>query len=170
MGRAGELMAAVGLGDRTTHLPGELSGGEPLDILMSRPAGAASLLAGQGDIQFSDDTTTRGLAGAADARMILHADLDNDGDLDLIVSHVDLDGSAVLLRNDCNNGNHWLGLTLEGKVGVAAAIGARVILHQGERSRVYINQWTNTYLSNSDPRLLMGLGRNGQVDRIEIEE
>ncbi|MFO7671945.1 MAG: CRTAC1 family protein [Bacteroidales bacterium] len=95
-------------------------------------------------------------------------DYDNDGDLDVIVSHVDLEASPVLLRNDCNNNNHWLGLTLEGIDGAAAAIGARVILHQGERTRVYINQWTNTYLTNSDPRLLMGLGKNHLVDRIEI--
>ncbi len=95
-------------------------------------------------------------------------DYDNDGDLDVIVSHVDLEASPVLLRNDCNNNNHWLGLTLEGIDGAAAAIGARVVLHQEERTRVYINQWTNTYLSNSDPRLLMGLGKNNLVDRIEI--
>ncbi|OFY66965.1 MAG: hypothetical protein A2V64_02850, partial [Bacteroidetes bacterium RBG_13_43_22] len=38
-------------------------------------------------------------------------DYDNDGDLDIIVSHVDLKATAALLRNDGGNENHWLGLT-----------------------------------------------------------
>jgi hypothetical protein len=57
-------------------------------------------------------------------------DYDNDGDLDLVVSHVDLKARAVLLRNNCNNGNHWLGLTLEGREGPATAIGATVVVHR----------------------------------------
>lgn len=95
-------------------------------------------------------------------------DYDNDGDLDIIVSHVDLKANAVLLRNDCDNNNHWLGLTLEGRNGAASAIGATVVLHQGGKESVYINQWTSTYLSNSDPRLHIGLGKNPLIDSLEI--
>jgi len=95
-------------------------------------------------------------------------DYDNDGDLDIIVSHVDLKANAVLLRNNSNNGNHWIGLSLEGKHGPAAAIGATVVVHQGEKKSVYINQWTTTYLTNNDPRLHIGLGGNPKIDRLEI--
>lgn len=95
-------------------------------------------------------------------------DYDNDGDLDLIVSHVDLKARSVLLRNNCNNGNHWLGLSLEGRDGPASAIGATVVVHRGDNSSVFVNQWTTTYLSNSDPRLHIGLGENPTIDRIEI--
>jgi hypothetical protein len=95
-------------------------------------------------------------------------DYDNDGDLDIIVSHVDLKANAVLLRNNCNNQNHWIGLTLEGKDGPSAAIGATVVVHQGEKRSVYINQWTTTYLSNSDPRLHIGLGKIPEIDHLEI--
>lgn len=95
-------------------------------------------------------------------------DYDNDGDLDIIVSHVDLKANAVLLRNNCNNGNHWLGLTLEGRNGAATAIGATVVIYQEGDSSVYINQWTTTYLTNSDPRLHMGLGKIPVIDSLEI--
>ena len=95
-------------------------------------------------------------------------DYDNDGDLDLIVSHVDLKARSVLLRNNCNNGNHWLGLTLQGRDGPASAIGATVVVHGKNRSAVFVNQWTTTYLSNSDPRLHIGLGKNPLIDRLEI--
>ena len=95
-------------------------------------------------------------------------DYDNDGDLDLIISHVDLKARAVLLRNDCRNGNHWLGLSLEGRDGPASAIGATVVLHRGDRKAVYVNQWTSTYLSSKDPRLHMGLGQDPVIDQVEI--
>ena len=95
-------------------------------------------------------------------------DYDNDGDLDIIASHVDLKANAVLLRNDCRNKNHWLGLTLEGKDGMASSIGARVIVHSENESSVFINQWTSTYLSNHDPRLHIGLGDKDKIDQIEI--
>ena len=42
-------------------------------------------------------------------------DFNNDGNLDIIISHVDRPGTAALLQNEGGNGNHWLGLTLKGK-------------------------------------------------------
>ncbi len=95
-------------------------------------------------------------------------DYDNDGDLDIIISHVDLKANAVLLRNNCSNDNHWIGLSLEGEDGPAAAIGATVVVHQGEKKSVFINQWATTYLTNNDPRLHIGLGDNPEIDRLEI--
>jgi len=95
-------------------------------------------------------------------------DYDNDGDLDIIISHVDLKANAVLLRNNCNNNMHWLGLILEGNNGAASAIAATVVLHRGGKESIFINQWTSTYLSNSDPRLHIGLGENQMIDSLEI--
>ncbi len=95
-------------------------------------------------------------------------DYDNDGDLDIIVSHVDLIATATLLRNDGGNKNHWLGLRLKGKNGDAAAIGARVTIEYGNNKQVMINQWATSYLTNHDPRVHFGLGKNTSVDKITI--
>jgi len=96
------------------------------------------------------------------------ADFDNDGDLDIIVSHVDLQATSVLLRNDGGNRNHWLGLTLIGSKGPASAIGAKVTIQSGEHNQVVINQWATSYLSYNDPRVHIGLGSHKQVDKLEI--
>ena len=64
--------------------------------------------------------------------------------------------------------NHWLGLTLKGKDGPAAAIGAKVVITGGNKTQVMVNQWATSYLSNNDPRLHIGLGQQKQVDQIEI--
>lgn len=95
-------------------------------------------------------------------------DFDNDGNLDIIISHLDKPGTAALLRNDGGNNNHWLGLILKGKDGPASAIGAKVTITAGGKKRVMVNQWATSYLSNNDPRLHFGLGQQKKIDLLEI--
>ena len=101
-------------------------------------------------------------------RSVAAWDYDNDGDLDLIISHVDLMGNAVLLRNDGGNRNHWLGLNLKGSAGPASAIGAKIVVTTGSKKQVFINQWATSYLSFNDPRVHVGLGNFSLADLIEI--
>ena len=96
-------------------------------------------------------------------------DYDNDGDLDVIISHVDLQATPTLLRNDGGNKNHWLGVTLLGKNGLASVIGAKVTVTAGEKKQVLINQWTTGYLSNSEPRIHIGLGNERIINKLEIK-
>jgi enediyne biosynthesis protein E4 len=109
---------------------------------------------------FSTKRSGRGLA---------LSDFDNDGDVDVIISHVDLPGIPVLLRNDGGNLNHWLGITLRGKEGAASAIAAKISVSAGGKKQVFVNQWTTSYLSNNDPRVHVGLGNQKQVDLLEID-
>jgi len=95
-------------------------------------------------------------------------DYDNDGDMDIIVSHVDLQAEAALLRNDGADTNHWLGLSLIARDGPISAIGAKVTVTAGEKKMVLINQWATGYLSNHDPRLHIGLGKHKLIDMLEI--
>jgi hypothetical protein len=108
---------------------------------------------------FSSKRSGRGLA-------VL--DFDNDGDLDVIISHVDKTATASLLRNDGGNKNNWLGLTLLGKDGMGPAIGAKVTVTAGGRKQVLTNQWNTSYLSNNDPRMHIGLGQQKQIETLEI--
>ena len=95
-------------------------------------------------------------------------DFDNDGDLDVIVSHVDLEATAALLRNDGGNRNHWIGLTLIGAHGPASAVGSRVTVRTVGRTQVAVNQWATSYLSYNDPRLHFGLAGDATAMRIEV--
>lgn len=96
-------------------------------------------------------------------------DYDNDGDLDLVVSHVDLKATASLLRNQCNNGNHWLGLVLLSRNGSPAWPGSKVSVTAGGKTQVLIHQPGNAYLSYGDNRVHVGLGSRSKVDRIEVD-
>ena len=96
-------------------------------------------------------------------------DFDNDGDMDIFISHVDKQATAAVLRNDGGNNNHWLGLFLKSKKGPIPAISATVTVTAGEMKQVLINQWATSYLSANDPRLHIGLGKNKIIDKLEIQ-
>jgi len=95
-------------------------------------------------------------------------DFDNDGNMDVIVSHLDGDGKPALLKNNGTNDNHWLGLNLIGKNGPASTVAARVEVVAGGKKQVFVNQWATTYLSNNDPRVHIGLGDETKIDQLTI--
>ncbi len=94
-------------------------------------------------------------------------DYDNDGDLDIVVSHVDLQGTPVLLRNDGGNAKHWFGVTLVGR-NPAASTAAKATLVAGDLTQVRVNQLASGYLSYGDPRLHFGMGDRTRVDRLTV--
>ena len=95
-------------------------------------------------------------------------DYDNDGDIDILISHVDLKATPVLLRNESGKENHWLGLTLMGPLGLSSGLGALVTVEAGGKTQVAINQWSMGYLSNNDPRLHLGLGTAEKIERLVV--
>ncbi|MRX64519.1 CRTAC1 family protein [Maribacter luteus] len=96
-------------------------------------------------------------------------DYDNDGHLDVMISHVDLMATSTLLHNEGGNGNNWLGVTLKGKNGLASGIGAKITVKTAGKELVRINQWTTGYLSNNEPRTHFGLGKAGMVNQLEVK-
>jgi hypothetical protein len=99
-------------------------------------------------------------------RGVAVGDYDNDGRMDLAISN---NGeAAVLLHNESHTPYHWVRLELQGTQSNRDAIGTRVTVHAGGRTLVRHRKGGGSYLSASDPRLLVGLGTATQVDRMEI--
>jgi len=93
-------------------------------------------------------------------------DFDNDGDLDIIVSHIEPGSRATLLQNNSTK-NHWLGINLNASNPIHL-IGSKLILETQEKKLVRIYQPSMSYLSFSDPRILFGLGSESKVTRLSI--
>ncbi|HET8669449.1 MAG TPA: CRTAC1 family protein, partial [Candidatus Saccharimonadales bacterium] len=93
-------------------------------------------------------------------------DLDNDGDIDIVVG--ELDGPPVILRNDGGNRNNWITLELRGTRSNRLALGARVKVVTGKLAQVDEVRSGGSYLSQNDLRLHFGLGKAERVDRVEI--
>jgi hypothetical protein len=93
-------------------------------------------------------------------------DIDNDGDVDVIIN--DLDSKPMLLRNDNPAGRHWSQVRLHGKGKNLDAIGARVrVIANGRNQTQWIRSGTS-YISQDDFRLHFGLGSAEKVEAIEV--
>ncbi|MCI0418171.1 MAG: CRTAC1 family protein [Acidobacteria bacterium] len=94
-------------------------------------------------------------------------DLDNDGDIDIVVSNCN--GPAYFIRNDGGSRNHWIGVELQGKKSNREGIGARVKLTLGSgKVQHSLATTTASYLSAIDRRVFFGLGTEMKVKEIEI--
>jgi hypothetical protein len=94
------------------------------------------------------------------------ADIDNDGDLDVLLTQIS--GPPLLLRNDQPRGHHWLRLKLTGTKSNRDAIGAWIKVRVGGRTLSRQVMPTRSYLSQSELPVTIGLGEATKVDSVEI--
>jgi hypothetical protein len=94
-------------------------------------------------------------------------DIDNDGDVDVVMSNVGQ--KATVLRNDGGNRNNWLGITTIGKKSNRDGIGSRVKVVSASGLTQYFTVNTAIgYQSASDKRLIVGLGADSTAKLVEI--
>ena len=93
-------------------------------------------------------------------------DIDNDGDIDVVVSN--LKDSPTVLRNDADNTARWLGVKLIGTHCDRDAIGARVTIVSGDLTQIREVKSGSGYLSQNDLRLHFGLGAAMSVDTMMV--
>lgn len=118
------------------------------------------------DGRFVDFSDVSGAAFNDVGRGLAWGDIDNDGNIDLLV--LNNGGPARLLRNNNDSGNSWLivdARTLECR---RAAIGARVEVTADGRTWRREVRPHSSYLSSSDPRVHFGLGNAKRVEHLSI--
>ena len=117
---------------------------------------------------FWDAGATTGLDQATNARGACLADFDNDGDLDLALTHQFK--NLTLYQNENGNESTWLGLTLigDGQKVTRDATGSRIIARYTRDGKPQQQtreiQTTNGFAAQSDRRLLFGFGPTPPTD------
>ena len=107
------------------------------------------------------------LLAKAVSRGVAQADIDNDGDLDLIISNNN--GSANLLINDGLPKNNWIGFHLEGITSNRQAIGSKIKITTGSGTQIAWINPSGSYLTSNDHRVVFGLNKDETVHAVEIQ-
>lgn len=129
---------------------------EPLLMFENTGKGYREVSAQSGAV-FAKDFPARGLAAG---------DLDNDGDIDLVVSN---NGEAPLvLRNEGGNRNNWIGLDLVATKSNPGAVGATITWEAGGKRFSRLKTAGGSYLASHDPREVLGIGKATKIESIEI--
>lgn len=119
--------------------------------------------------KFAEVTASAGAAFSAPrvARGSAYADIDNDGDLDLLVTTNG--GPALLFRNDGGNRNHALRVKLQGTTSNRDGIGAVVRIEYGGEKQWQMLRSGSSYLSQSELVLTFGLRQKTNVASVQVE-
>ena len=126
------------------------------------------LLQNDGTGKFKDvgPTSGPGFALKKPSRSLSAADIDNDGDLDLLIGNVGQ--TPDLLRNDGGNRLNSLSIRTIGSKSNRDGIGARLTLTVGGKVLVREVKAGSSYLSQNDMRVHFGIGRATRADKLEI--
>ena len=121
-----------------------------------------------GTYHFTDTSVEVGLAQLSKkvSRGAAFGDYDNDGDIDIFLNNSNQ--PATLLRNEDGNSNHWLTIQPIGTQSNASGIGTKIVLKAGDLSLFKEVRSGASYLSQSDLRVHFGLGKQTEIDTLEI--
>jgi hypothetical protein len=121
-----------------------------------------------GNLTFSDQSAAWGMVHASISNGAAYSDLDNDGDLDLVVNN--LNEQAFVYRNNGEKliKNNFLKIKLNGDSVNTGGIGAKILLKHAGKLQFYQHFVTRGYKSAMDPIIHFGMGNIHTIDSIEI--
>ncbi len=121
-----------------------------------------------GDMTFEKVSNKWGIREASCSNGASYADLDNDGDLDLVVNNVDQPAFVYENLSNLSKENNFLRIKLRGKPGNLEGIGAQIKITSGGKSQYDQHFLSRGYESSVDPNIHFGLGTNTTIDSVEI--
>ncbi|MEQ9289969.1 MAG: VCBS repeat-containing protein [Cyclobacteriaceae bacterium] len=118
------------------------------------------------DLTFEQKMEEWGIVETSFTNGAAYGDLDNDGDLDLVLNNIN--SPATIYENE-GSGGHSVTISLKGKKGNPWAIGAKVTVWTGATFQTKESVLSRGYMSSVDPRLHFGLGERQSLDSLIVE-
>lgn len=151
----------------------DMEPGRAADVraILRMPEGKVSnvIYKGTDSLRFLDNTLQWGLDQVSLSNGAATADLDNDGDLDLVVNNINQPAFVYQNQSSKRNNNHWLEIKLEGDSNNRSGIGAKVWLLYRDQRQLLLNTGTKGFQSSSLHYLHAGLGADSVVSRVVVQ-
>lgn len=121
-----------------------------------------------GDLTFSKMNSRWGLSEAGYSSGMAYADLDNDGDLDLVINNVDSPASVYRNMTRERNEGNYLKIKLQGKGENSFGVGSKILVWNNEHSQIYEQILTRGFLSSVEPDIIVGLDTLKTADSLTV--
>ncbi|WP_423147726.1 VCBS repeat-containing protein [Rubrolithibacter danxiaensis] len=121
-----------------------------------------------GNLKFENNAEKWGLGEPGFSNGAAYGDLDNDGDLDLVVNNVNMPVSIYKNQATEELKNHFLRVKLKGNAKNRDGIGAKVSIHQQGESNILQQMPNRGFESSVDLTLVFGLGKQAKIDSLTV--
>jgi hypothetical protein len=156
--------------DNYIQQKGRLMREDVLQLVHRIPASnvANYIFRNNGDLTFSKNNIAWGFTQTSNSNGAAYSDLDNDGDLDIIVNNIN--APAFIYQNDAvqHTRHHYLKIKLEGAGKNTVGLGAKVIARVKGKKQVVEQMPSRGYQSSVSPVLHIGLGDETMIDSLQV--
>ncbi|MCS3797898.1 VCBS repeat-containing protein [Niastella sp. OAS944] len=121
-----------------------------------------------GSLRFADAGNSWGFTQTSFSNGAAYGDLDNDGDLDLVINNINQQAFIYKNRSREQNSNHYISILLKGHGQNTYAIGSKIMVHTGGAIITREVVPSRGFQSSVDYKQVIGLGRENVIDSIVV--